>query len=105
MNSPPSNLDIVSSSLGAGYTILQSQELLHIRAGSSDGVQENLVCQISELYFHNEVKTMSESEKHNMIFVELILSSPTPASTHSFIARLTHPIVMHINSRVGIQKI
>ena len=46
---------------------------------------------------------MSESEEHKFMFVELISSSPTPASTHSFIARLTNPIVMLVNSRDRIQ--
>ena len=46
--------------------------VLHIRAGSSDGAQENLSCRISELYFHIEIKTMSQSEEHKLMFVHRI---------------------------------
>ena len=48
---------------------------------------------------------MTENYESEMMFVELCSSNFSPGSSHSFIAKLSHPITLHTKSRVGIQNI
>ena len=79
--------------------------MIHIRMGSSDDIQEKVECQITELFFHIKIKNMTKNDECKMMFVELLSTSLSPASSHSFIAKLSHPITLHAKSRVGIQNI
>ena len=44
--------------------------VVHIRAGSSEDIQENIECQITKSYFHLKIKNMTENDLCKMMFVE-----------------------------------
>ena len=79
--------------------------VVHIRVVSSDDIQEKIECQITELYFHIKIKNMTENDECKIMFVELLSTNLSPASSHPFIAKLSHPVTLHTKSRVGIQNI